>query len=185
MSLENIAISSIVDPCILGIQQNQASYRDAVSILANESMAVIPQRVFLWDHNALSEISSMSSEDICTALQSHQSEFSEWYRQSLEFASTELQIQLSHLKLRYMAILDFNSAKSRCDNRVCGYVGPVVVSSSHPAFRLQGFQIFVGMQTQRFKDHPLLLYGVGTGGDVAAGGVLGDIIRVAESLKGQ
>ncbi|RKH14530.1 bifunctional aspartate kinase/homoserine dehydrogenase I [Corallococcus sp. CA047B] len=82
--------------------------------------------------------------------------------------------------LRYLARID-PSAKDGPVLRV----GPVAVSKEHPATRLRGSEAFVAFSTERYADHPLLVQGAGAGGPVTAAGVLADILKIAQGLRGR
>jgi homoserine dehydrogenase len=63
---------------------------------------------------------------------------------------------------------------------------PTFVGEDHPAHRLRGTDIFAAFVTERFAEgSPLLLQGAGTGGEVAAAGVLQDVLAVAQGLRGR
>ena len=64
-------------------------------------------------------------------------------------------------------------------------VGPVAVAADHPASRLRGTEAFVGFSTERYSDYPLIVQGAGAGGAVTAAGVLTDILKIAQSLRGR
>lgn len=63
-------------------------------------------------------------------------------------------------------------------------VGPVGVDAAHPAAGLRGAEAFVAFQTERYREYPLVVRGAGAGGDVTAAGVLADILRLAQNLRG-
>jgi aspartokinase/homoserine dehydrogenase 1 len=64
-------------------------------------------------------------------------------------------------------------------------VGPVEVDLAHPAATLRGAEAFVGFHTDRYSQHPLVIRGAGAGGDVTAAGVLADILRLAQNIRGR
>ncbi len=64
-------------------------------------------------------------------------------------------------------------------------VGPVAVPPDHPATQLRGAEAFVAFTTARYRPRPLLVQGAGAGGAITAAGVLADIIRVANSVRGR
>ena len=39
--------------------------------------------------------------------------------------------------------------------------------------------------TRRYREYPLIVQGAGAGGDVTAAGVLADVLRIAQSLRGR
>lgn len=64
-------------------------------------------------------------------------------------------------------------------------VGPVAVDQNHPAASLRGSESFVAFTTERYQNYPLVVRGSGAGGPVTAAGVLADILRVAQALRGR
>lgn len=64
-------------------------------------------------------------------------------------------------------------------------VGPVEVEASHPAAALRGSEAFVAFHTERYKQYPMVVRGAGAGGDVTAAGVLADILRLAQNIRGR
>ncbi|QAT87675.1 aspartate kinase/homoserine dehydrogenase [Corallococcus coralloides] len=82
--------------------------------------------------------------------------------------------------LRYLARID-PAAKDGPVLRV----GPVAVPKEHPATRLRGSEAFVAFSTERYADYPLLVQGAGAGGPVTAAGVLADILKIAQNLRGR
>lgn len=64
-------------------------------------------------------------------------------------------------------------------------VGPIAVHHDHPAAHLRGTQAFVAFTTERYSDDPLIVQGAGAGGAVTAAGVLADILKIAQSLRGR
>ena len=80
-------------------------------------------------------------------------------------------------RLRYLAVIDPEATPAL-------RVGPVDIGPEHAAWGLRDSQGFVAFTTRRYADHPLVVQGAGAGGDVTASGVLADVIRVAEGLRG-
>jgi aspartokinase/homoserine dehydrogenase 1 len=64
-------------------------------------------------------------------------------------------------------------------------VGPVAVDARHPAAGLQGQEAMVAFTTRRYEKYPLIVRGAGAGGDVTAAGVLADILRIADEVRGR
>ena len=64
-------------------------------------------------------------------------------------------------------------------------VGPVEVEASHPAAALRGADAFVAFHTERYRDYPMVVRGAGAGGEVTAAGVLADILRLAQNIRGR
>ncbi len=83
--------------------------------------------------------------------------------------------------LRYLATVEPN-APSRTEMLT---VGPTWVPSNHPATRLQGTEAFLAFFTERYPIEPLVIQGAGAGGPVTAGGVLADVLKIGQSLRGR
>jgi aspartokinase/homoserine dehydrogenase 1 len=81
--------------------------------------------------------------------------------------------------LRYLARIEPGAAGPRVT------VGPVEVDSSHPAAALRGAEAFVAFYTGRYGEHPLIVRGAGAGGAVTAAGVLADILRLGQNIRGR
>ncbi|WP_257456402.1 bifunctional aspartate kinase/homoserine dehydrogenase I [Archangium lipolyticum] len=64
-------------------------------------------------------------------------------------------------------------------------VGPVAVEATHPATGLKGAEAMVSFFTERYREYPLIVRGAGAGGDVTAAGVLADILRLAQNVRGR
>lgn len=64
-------------------------------------------------------------------------------------------------------------------------VGPTAVDSTHPASRLRSTEAFVAFTTARYAELPLVVQGAGAGGAVTAAGVLTDVLRIAQALRGR
>jgi aspartokinase/homoserine dehydrogenase 1 len=63
-------------------------------------------------------------------------------------------------------------------------VGPADVDVTHPAAALRGTESFVAFYTERYREYPLTVRGAGAGGEVTASGVLADILKLAQNLRG-
>jgi bifunctional aspartokinase / homoserine dehydrogenase 1 len=83
------------------------------------------------------------------------------------------------LTLRYLAQVE------RAGQGVRVRVGPVAVDATHPATSLRGEEAMVAFTTQRYREYPLIVRGAGAGGDVTAAGVLADILRLAQNVRGK
>ncbi len=84
--------------------------------------------------------------------------------------------------LKYLARIDPPAAPGG----VCTVTaGPMEIPLDHPATRLRGSEAFVAFTTERYADYPLIVQGSGAGGAVTAAGVLADVLRVAQSLRGR
>ena len=81
--------------------------------------------------------------------------------------------------LRYLARVD-----PRAEGGPVLAVGPVGIPAEHPATRLRGAEAFVAFTTRRYNEYPLIVQGPGAGGAVTAAGVLADVLRVAQTLRG-
>ncbi|MFN3201010.1 MAG: aspartate kinase [Bradymonadia bacterium] len=82
--------------------------------------------------------------------------------------------------LRYLARIEPRGAEAPVIT-----VGPVGVGPDHPSTRLKGTEAFVAFTTERYQDYPLTVQGAGAGGSVTAAGVLGDVLRIAQTLRGR
>ena len=81
--------------------------------------------------------------------------------------------------LRYLARITPGATGSQVS------VGPVEVEAAHPASSLRGAEAFVAFHTERYREYPLVVRGSGAGGDVTAAGVLADILRLAQNIRGR
>ncbi|MDI1336435.1 MAG: bifunctional aspartate kinase/homoserine dehydrogenase I [Lacunisphaera sp.] len=64
-------------------------------------------------------------------------------------------------------------------------VGPVDVDAAHPAAALRGAEAFVAFHTERYREYPMVVRGAGAGGEVTSAGVLADILRLAQNIRGR
>lgn len=88
--------------------------------------------------------------------------------------------------LRYLARIDPSGGPAAGDVARCAvHVGPIDIPADHPATRLRGSEAFVAFTTERYHDYPLIVQGAGAGGAVTAAGVLADVLKVAQSLRGR
>ncbi len=95
------------------------------------------------------------------------------------FARQIQQLRAENKVLRYLVRID-------CDNgTTVAKVGPTAVDARHPAAGLRGEEAMVAFTTQRYQEYPLVVRGAGAGGDVTAAGVLADVLRLAQNLKGR
>lgn len=83
--------------------------------------------------------------------------------------------------LRYLVRIDPGGADGKPEARV----GPMAVDAAHPSTRLRGAESFVAFTTERYSESPLIVQGAGAGGAVTAAGVLADVLRVAQGLRGR
>ncbi|MCL2626974.1 MAG: bifunctional aspartate kinase/homoserine dehydrogenase I [Cystobacterineae bacterium] len=81
------------------------------------------------------------------------------------------------LRLRYLAQIEPMENLIR--------VGPTPVSATHPAWGLVEAEALVAFYTKRYRQYPLIVRGAGAGGDVTAAGVLADVLRIAENVRGR
>ena len=67
-------------------------------------------------------------------------------------------------------------------------VSPVLIKKDdrhpHPAYQLRGKETYVSLTSERYRDHPMVLMGAGSGSDVGAAGVLNDVVKIAQGLRG-
>ncbi|MEM1025779.1 MAG: bifunctional aspartate kinase/homoserine dehydrogenase I [Myxococcota bacterium] len=105
----------------------------------------------------------------------------------LEAHQPELDAQLDAyeregLVLRYLARVD---PKAAANGGKVMKVGPMAVTADHPATRLRATESFVAFTTDRYAEYPLIVQGAGAGGAVTAAGVLADVLRIAQTLRGR
>ncbi|ATB39143.1 Aspartokinase / Homoserine dehydrogenase [Cystobacter fuscus] len=84
--------------------------------------------------------------------------------------------------LRYLARID--PSKVGTGSPVIR-VGPAPVEAGQPGADLRGSESFVSFTTTRHSDFPLVVRGAGAGGAVTASGVLADILRISQALRGR
>lgn len=106
--------------------------------------------------------------------------FSALRAQDDEFEARIAEMRAADKTLRYLAIIDPGDE----DREPSVKVGPVAVEAQHPATRLRGSESFVAFTTARYEDYPLIVQGAGAGGAVTAAGVLSDVLRIAQNLRG-
>ncbi len=82
--------------------------------------------------------------------------------------------------LRYLARIEPGEGAA-CAVRV----GPTWIAPDHPATLLRGTEAFVAFTSERYATAPLVVQGSGAGGAVTAAGVLADVLRVAQALRGR
>jgi len=126
------------------------------------------------------ELADVSLEPFVT-LASPLVEDSEEFEKSLLALDAGMSARVENAKgkgrlLRYLARIEPDGAKVT--------VGPVDVESNHPAASLRGSEAFVAFYTDRYHEYPLIVRGAGAGGDVTAAGVLAEILRLAQNIKG-
>ncbi|RJS25026.1 bifunctional aspartate kinase/homoserine dehydrogenase I [Corallococcus sp. H22C18031201] len=83
--------------------------------------------------------------------------------------------------LRYLARI----APGRSGEGPIIRVGPTVVEAGQPAADLRGAESLISFTTTRHSDYPLTVRGAGAGGAVTASGVLADILRISQTLRGR
>ena len=86
-------------------------------------------------------------------------------------------LEAKGLRLRYLARIEPSSSLIR--------VGPTPVDATHPAWGLVEAEALVAFYTKRYCKYPLIVRGTGAGGDVTAAGVLADVLRIAENVRGR
>ena len=97
------------------------------------------------------------------------------------FASSLAHLRGQDRVLRYLARIDLSPDTGEFRVRV----GPIDVPLDHPAASLRGAEAFVAFTTERYDEYPLVVRGAGAGGAVTAAGVLADILKVAQTLRGR
>ncbi|MBN2611979.1 MAG: bifunctional aspartate kinase/homoserine dehydrogenase I [Bacteroidales bacterium] len=85
------------------------------------------------------------------------------------FETRRKQVSAKNRKLRYVASLNKGKAS----------IGLQEIDSLHPAFLLDDSNNIIIIQTERYRDQPMVIKGYGAGAAVTAAGVFADIIRVA------
>jgi aspartokinase/homoserine dehydrogenase 1 len=111
----------------------------------------------------------------------------EAFLSALEELDLEMEIRMQVLRyegkvLRYLARVD---PDARTHGRPIIQVGPVAVDREHPAAQLKGAEALVAFTTDRHREYPLLVRGAGAGGAVTASGLLADVLRLAQALRGR
>ncbi len=106
---------------------------------------------------------------------------------ALATLDSSMQARIDRLKsegkvLRYLARIDPAAPGGR---REMVKVGPIAIAQEHAATRLRGSEAFVAFTTERYLDYPLVVQGSGAGGAVTAAGVLADVLKVAQTLRGR
>ena len=97
------------------------------------------------------------------------------------FASSLAELRAQNRVLRYLARIDLSPDTGEFRVRV----GPIDVAPDHPAATLRGAEAFVAFTTERYEEYPLVVRGAGAGGAVTAAGVLADILKIAQTLRGR
>ena len=97
------------------------------------------------------------------------------------FAGSLEELRAQGRVLRYLARIDLSPDTGEFRVRV----GPIDVAMDHPAATLRGAEAFVAFTTERYEEYPLVVRGAGAGGAVTAAGVLADILKVAQTLRGR
>lgn len=107
------------------------------------------------------------------------------------FSASIADLRASGRILRYLARIDLDTTprpsgpdgKGSSSFRV--RVGPIDVAPDHPAATLRGAEAFVAFTTERYEEYPLVVRGAGAGGAVTAAGVLADILKIGQTLRGR
>ncbi|TVR02108.1 MAG: bifunctional aspartate kinase/homoserine dehydrogenase I [Deltaproteobacteria bacterium] len=102
-------------------------------------------------------------------------------REDATFAERIARLVEREETLRYLAVIDPGTEGNAPSVRV----GPVELPADHPAVRLRGSEAFVAFQTLRYSDYPLIVQGAGAGGAVTAAGVLADVLRIGQAIRGR
>jgi bifunctional aspartokinase / homoserine dehydrogenase 1 len=95
------------------------------------------------------------------------------------FAEKVEAYQRSGLVLRFLAQVEWAGTTLRAR------VGPLAVPHTHPAASLRSEEAMVAFTTRRYHEYPLIVRGAGAGGDVTAAGVLADVLRLAQNVRGR
>jgi aspartokinase/homoserine dehydrogenase 1 len=86
-----------------------------------------------------------------------------------EFENRRKKIVSKQKRWRYVALLDGGNAS----------IGLQEIGSGHPAYNLEDSNNIIILQTERYREQPMVIRGYGAGAEVTAAGVFADIIRVA------
>jgi aspartokinase/homoserine dehydrogenase 1 len=108
----------------------------------------------------------------------------EKFLQGLERADGDMSARVAAFKaegklLRYLARIEPEATGPKIT------VAPLGVDAAHPAATLRGAEAFVAFHTERYSQFPRVVRGAGAGGDVTAAGVLADILRLAQNIRGR
>lgn len=95
--------------------------------------------------------------------------FEQIKRYDIEFEQKRIRAEQNGNRLRFCAIFE----------KGCGFAGLMEVGAEHPFYNLPDSNNIVMLTTERYNNHPLVIKGYGAGAAVTAGGVFGDILRVA------
>jgi len=93
------------------------------------------------------------------------------------FSEEMKQLETQGMRLRYLARIEPSENLIR--------VGPTPVDATHPAWGLVEAEALVAFYTKRYRQYPLIVRGAGAGGEVTAAGVLADVLRIAENVRGR
>ncbi|AGC42371.1 aspartate kinase [Myxococcus stipitatus DSM 14675] len=99
-----------------------------------------------------------------------------------EYAQKVERCRQSGTVLRYLARID--PTRLGTDSPVIR-VGIAAVEPGQPGADLRGTESFVSFTTTRHSEFPLTVRGAGAGGAVTASGVLADILRISQTLRGR
>ena len=91
-----------------------------------------------------------------------------------DFAKRYEAAERANRRLRYVARLGDDGSAS---------VGLVEVDADHPFANINLTDNIVQFQTSRYSANPLVIQGPGAGPEVTAGGVFGDLLRLAKYLS--
>ena len=67
-------------------------------------------------------------------------------------------------------------------NELCASLSSLLFHRTHPFAQLSGTDNIISFTTQRYNKQPLVVRGPGAGPEVTAGGVFGDLLRLAAYL---
>jgi homoserine dehydrogenase len=99
---------------------------------------------------------------------------------SLRRHDAALAAQVERLKGEGRVLRYLTTIVATGDGRADVTVAPAELDARHPAANLSGVEAFVAFTTERHAERPLVVQGTCVGGPLAAGGILGEILRVAE-----
>ena len=128
----------------------------------------------------VSQSREMSEKDLAaftTCLQNHDNAYDKYLADNGCVLVKD--IEGRHTSLRYVATIQFNYASKTVKARLA----PVAVSPGTQIARIRGKEVCVSMTTTLMG--PFILSGAGQGGRSGASGLLADVIRVAQRLRGR
>ena len=128
-------------------------------ILAREAAYLIEKDDIKINPFLPEELFNGSNDDFWSNLKKHDD----------EFENLRKEVTSKQKKWRYVALLDKGKAS----------IGLQEIDAGHPAYDLEDSNNIIIIQTERYREQPMVIRGYGAGAEVTAAGVFADIIRVA------